>query len=159
MLTDADKRDIVRSWRLVVPIAETAAELFYKRLFELKPEYVELFPADMSGQRRKLVTMLSFIVKSLDWMQEDWEEEIDPEDDLALVVLAMGRRHASLYKIPDESYDFVGAALIWTLEQGLGDAFTPDLQDSWTRLYKLLATTMKIGGRSARVEMDLGRVA
>ena len=118
MLTDADKRDIVRSWRLVVPIAETAAELFYKRLFELKPEYVELFPADMSGQRRKLVTMLSFIVKSLDWMQEDWEEEIDPEDDLALVVLAMGRRHASLYKIPDESYDFVGAALIWTLEKG-----------------------------------------
>lgn len=159
MLTDADKRDIVRSWRLVVPIAETAAELFYKRLFELKPEYVDLFPADMSGQRRKLVTMLSFIVKSLDWMQEDWEEEIDPEDDLALVVLAMGRRHSSLYKIPDESYDHVGAALIWTLEQGLGDAFTPDLRDSWTRLYHLLATTMKIGGRSARVEMDLGRVA
>lgn len=159
MLTDSDKRAIVRSWRLVVPIAETASELFYKRLFELKPEYTGLFPDDMSGQRRKLVTMLSFIVKSLDWVQDDWEEEVDPEDDLCLVVLAMGRRHTSLYKIPDESYDHVGAALLWTLEQGLGDSFDDELRASWTRLYGLLATTMKIGGRSARVEMDLGRVA
>lgn len=159
MLTDADKKDIVRSWRLVVPIAETASDLFYRRLFELKPEYKALFPDDMASQKGKLVKMLSFIIKSLDWVQDDWEEEVDPEDDLCLVVLAMGRRHASLYKIPDESYAPVGESLIWALDQGLGDAFTPDLRDSWTRLYNLLATTMKMGGRAAKVEMDLGRVA
>lgn len=159
MLTDSDKKAIVRSWRLVVPIAETASELFYRRLFELRPDYERLFPDDMSGQKRKLVTMLSFIVKSLDWVQDDWQEEVDEEDDLCLVVLAMGRRHASLYHIPDESYDHVGAALIWTLQQGLGDAFDEELQASWVRLYGLLATTMKIGGRSAQVDIDLGRVA
>ena len=159
MLTDEEKKLIVNSWRLVVPIAETASDLFYNRLFELGPHYKSLFPDDMSAQKRKLVTMLQFIVKSMDWMQEEWQAEIDPEDDLALVVLAMGRRHTTLYKIPDESYDSVGEALLWTLEQGLGQAFTDDVRAAWTHLYGVLATTMKLGGKAARVEMNLGRVS
>ena len=66
MLTELEKKAIVKSWRLVVPIGETASELFYRRLFELRPDYRTMFPEDMSGQRRKLITMLSFIVKAMD---------------------------------------------------------------------------------------------
>jgi hemoglobin-like flavoprotein len=62
-----------------------------------------------------------------------------------LVVLALGRRHRDLYKIPDESYAAVGEALVWTLQQGLGDAFTPATRDAWIKLYTLLATTMQMG--------------
>ena len=145
MFSDGEKETIRKSWRLVVPIAETAADLFYRRLFELRPDYRGLFPAEMSGQKRKLIRMLAFIMKSLDWNDSEWREEVDPMDDLMLVVLAMGRRHSELYRIPRESYAFVGEALIWTLEQGLADAFTPDTRATWVKLYTLVAQTMQMG--------------
>jgi hemoglobin-like flavoprotein len=159
MLTDKEKKLVVNSWRLVVPIAETAADLFYRRLFEIAPQYQKLFPNDMVAQKRKLVVMLQFIVKSVDWVQEEWAREVAPEDDLALVVLAMGRRHTSLYKIPDESYSKVGEALLWTLDQGLGQAFTDEVRSAWTHLYGTIATTMKLGGRAGRIDMGLGKVS
>ena len=148
MLTDTQKQLIVSSWRLVVPIADTAADLFYKRLFELKPEYTDYFANDMSRQKQKLVAMLSFIVQSLDWDQSQWDEDIDVEDDLFMVVLAMGRRHGELYKIPDESYDVVGEALIWTLDYGLGEAFTEEIKSAWLEIYTQLSRIMLLGTKS-----------
>lgn len=159
MLTDADKKLIQASWRLVVPIADTAADLFYRRLFELRPDYMSLFPEDMNQQKRKLVTMLAFIVKSMDWMASQWQEDVPADQDLCFVILAMGRRHHQLYHIPDESYDTVGAALLWTLDQGLGQAFTDEVKSAWTRLYGMVATTMKMGAHASRVDINLGRIA
>lgn len=159
MLTDADKKLIVSSWRLVVPIADTAADLFYRRLFELEPSYRSLFPSDITQQKRKLVTMLSFVVKSMDWLSSQWQEDIPVEQDLCLVILAMGRRHHQLYHIPDESYDPVGQALLWTLDQGLGKAFTDEVRSAWTRLYGVVAVTMKMGASASRVDINLGRIA
>lgn len=145
MLTDSEKAALRHSWRLVVPIAETAADLFYKRLFELKPQYRSLFPDDLSGQKRKLLRMLAFVVKAVDWSDDDWKADVSADEDLMLVVLAMGRRHSELYKIPDESYAVVGEALIWTLDYGLGDAFTTDVKHAWVQLYSLVARTMRMG--------------
>lgn len=71
----------------------------------------------MSGQKRKLIRMLAFIMKSLDWHEAEWREEIDPMDDLMLVVLAMGRRHSQLYRIPRESYAVVPESIVSTPEQ------------------------------------------
>ncbi len=150
MLSEAEKESIKRSWRLVVPIAETAADLFYKRLFELQPRYRDYFKTDMASQKRKLIAMLAFVVKSLDWPESDWREEVAEENDLFLVVLALGRRHSELYKIPDEAYQTVGEALIWTLNYGLGRAFDDETQAAWTKVYTLLSTTMKMGRLSAR---------
>jgi hypothetical protein len=73
MFTDPEKEAIRRSWRLVVPIAETAADLFYRRLFELRPECRVLFPSDLSSQKQKLVKMLAFVVEALDWSDDEWE--------------------------------------------------------------------------------------
>jgi hypothetical protein len=67
VLTEEHKQAIRRSWRLLAPLGETVSELFYRRLFELRPELRALFPADMEGQKRKLLAMLGFAVKSLDW--------------------------------------------------------------------------------------------
>jgi hemoglobin-like flavoprotein len=145
MLTDAQKKLIQKTWKLVVPISETAADLFYKRLFETHPEYRKLFGEDMSSQKRKLLRMLAFVVKSVDWADDQWREDVDPNEDLMLVVLALGRRHTELYKIPDESYGAVGAALLWTLDYGLGEAFTEDARAAWTAVYTILAATMKMG--------------
>ncbi|MBZ0235437.1 MAG: nitric oxide dioxygenase [Deltaproteobacteria bacterium] len=145
IVTPAQKQAIRRSWELVKPIADTAADLFYKRLFEIEPAARTLFAEDMTPQKKKLLAMLAFIVKSLDWPDETWREQVDTDDDLFLVVLALGRRHADLYHVSDASYDSVGAALLWTLDYGLGEAFTAEVRDAWTRVYGLLATTMKMG--------------
>ncbi len=158
MLNEAEKQIIKDSWRLVVPIAETAADLFYKRLFELQPSYKKYFTGDMATQKRKLVTMLAFIVKSLDWPESAWRDDVSEEDDLFLVVLALGRRHSDLYKIPDASYDTVGEALLWTLDFGLGKAFDDAARSAWTKVYTLVATTMKMGRLSVQAKTESDRV-
>ena len=150
MLNDAEKKLILNSWRLVVPIKETAADLFYRRLFELKPAYQQLFKSDMATQKRKLIAMLGFIVKSLDWPDAAWRDNVAEEDDLFLVVLALGRRHSELYKIPDAAYDTVGEALLWTLDYGLGKEFTPPVRAAWAKIYGLVATAMKMGRLSVQ---------
>jgi len=150
MLSDADKIVIRDSWRLVVPIADTAADLFYKRLFELKPAYQQLFTGDMAAQKRKLVAMLGFIVKSLDWPESAWRDDVAEEDDLFLVVLALGRRHSELYKIPDAAYAIVGEALMWALDYGLGKKFDDTARRAWTKVYSLVSTAMKMGRLSVQ---------
>ena len=145
MITDDEKSLIRDSWRLVIPISETAADLFYKRLFELRPDYRTLFPEDMRAQKRKLIAMLAFIVKSLDWPDSAWRDQVSEEDDLCLVLLALGRRHTDLYHVPDASYDTVADALLWTLDYGLGKKFDAPTRAAWTRVYQLCAMTMKMG--------------
>ncbi len=152
MLTESDRKAVRQSFRLVVPIADTAADLFYKRLFELRPEYRALFKDDISAQKRKLLRMLAFIVKSIDFRDADWRDDVPPEQDLMLVVLALGRRHSELYRIPNESYGVVAEALLWTLDYGLGEAFTQEVRSAWTKLYTLLAQTMRLG--SAAIDRE-----
>lgn len=157
MITDAEKELIRRSWKLVVPIGDTAADLFYKRLFEQHPEYRPLFSDDLRAQKRKLLQMLAFIVKSLTWPDAAWRDDISPDEDLLLVVLALGRRHTELYKIPAESYAAVGEALIWTLDYGLGEAFTEEVKDAWLKVYTLLAKTMTMGAATVARDPSISR--
>jgi hemoglobin-like flavoprotein len=115
----------------VAPIAEDAAALFYARLFELDPQLRPLFRGDLKAQGRALMGMLKVVVEGLDRL-----------DQLVPAVQALGRRHAG-YGVRDEHYATVGAALLWTLEQGLGDAFTPETRKAWAIAYGVLATTMQ----------------
>ncbi|MEO1273310.1 MAG: nitric oxide dioxygenase, partial [Myxococcota bacterium] len=93
MLTEAQRKTITESWRLAEPIGETVADLFYKRLFEIAPQYRSLFADELEPQKRKLIKMIRFMVKSCDWADNMWGEAVDMESDLFLVVLALGRRH------------------------------------------------------------------
>ena len=145
MLTIQQRQTIKRSWDLVEPIAETAADLFYKRLFEIAPQYRPLFTPEMAAQKRKLLGMLRFIVRSLDWSDDAWMQPIAADDDLFLVVLALGRRHGDLYRVPDESYAVVGDCLLWTLDYGLGEAFTVETRDAWAQIYRLVSQAMRMG--------------
>lgn len=122
---------IQASWAAVVPIADTAASLFYGRLFELDPAIERLFRrTDMAAQRKVLTQTLTVVVKSLDRL-----------DQIVPAVQALGRRHAG-YGVREAHYATVGAALLWTLEQGLGEAFTPAVRDAWTEAYGTLASVM-----------------
>ena len=58
------------------------------------------------------------------------------------VVETLGRRHRG-YGVTAQHYESVGAALLWTLEQGLGKAWTPEAAEAWTQLYGLLSAVMR----------------
>ena len=123
---------------------ETASDLFYKRLFQLKPDYREFFSPDMTSQKRKLMVTLAFVVKSADWAADTWSEDVAQDNDFFLVVLALGRRHGMLYRIPEDSYPVVGESLMWALHMGLGQAFTDQARAAWNKLYNQLALIMVI---------------
>jgi hemoglobin-like flavoprotein len=124
--------DLVQStWKQMLPVTETAAQMFYGRLFFLDPSLRPLFVGDMREQGRKVMAMVSFTVSALNRLEE-----------LLPTVKALGRRHAA-YGVRPEHYYTVGAAFLWTLEQGLGAAFTPAVREAWVAAYSVLANTMR----------------
>jgi len=127
-----DQKELVQSnWKDVEPISETAAKLFYDKLFELDPSVRSMFKGDIKEQGKKLMQMLGVAVHGLDNLGE-----------LTPAIAAMGKRHSG-YGVQDSHYDTVGAALLWTLEQGLAEKFTADAKEAWTTVYTTLATVMK----------------
>jgi hemoglobin-like flavoprotein len=123
---------IQKTWAQAVPIADQAAAIFYQRLFEIDPSTRPLFnTTDMAQQRKKLVQILSVAVSSLDNLGS-----------LSATVADLGRRHAG-YGVKDAHYDSVGVALLWTLEQGLGAAWTPEAAAAWKEVYGILSGIMR----------------
>ena len=131
---------VQQSFKKVIPIAETAAALFYARLFELDPALQSLFKHDLREQGQMLMQTLGFAVKGLS----------QPEVVLP-AVRALGKRH-SLYGVKDSDYATVGAALLWTLEQALGDEFTSEVRAAWTEAFSVLANVMKAAAAQDRKE-------
>ena len=125
------------SFALVRPISDQAGEMFYGRLFELDPSLRPLFKGDIAEQSKKLMQMLAVAVNSLDNL-----------DAIVPAVQALGARHAQ-YGVKDRDYVTVAEALLWTLQKGLGDAFTPAVKASWVAAYTLLADTMKAAAHKA----------
>jgi len=123
--------ELVRfSFAFVEPIADVAAQIFYRRLFELDPTVRALFPDDLTEQRKNLMQTLTVVVRGLDRL-----------DGLTPAVEALGRRHTT-YGVQVEDFETVGAALIDTLEEGLGEAFTTETRAAWCAAYALLSSVM-----------------
>ncbi len=121
------------SFEKVKPIASTAAEIFYSKLFELDPQLKPLFPNSddaMKVQGNKLMSMLASAVAGLSNL-----------DALIPVLQDLGKRHVE-YKVEAFHYDTVGSALLGTLEAGLGDDFTPDVKEAWASVYGTMADVM-----------------
>jgi hemoglobin-like flavoprotein len=129
-----DQKTLIRdSFAQIAPNAQAVAALFYERLFILDPDLKPLFKGDMPEQGRKLMAMISIAVANLDRF-----------DAIVPAVKQLGARHAG-YGVPKASYDTVGAALAWTLEQGLGPDYTPEMATAWSDCYTTLAAVMQQG--------------
>ena len=129
-MTPEQKQLVQDSWAKVAAIRETAAGLFYGRLFETHPEVRPYFKGDMQEQGRKLMAMVDAAVDGLD----DPAALIEP-------LKASGRAHAG-YGVQAGDYDKVGDAFLWTLEKGLGDTFTPYVREAWRVTYGMIAKVM-----------------
>jgi nitric oxide dioxygenase len=121
---------VQESFAKVAPIAPQAADLFYGRLFEVAPQVRSLFPDDLREQKKKLMAMLAVVVAGLDKL-----------DTILPAASALAKRHVG-YGAAAEHYPVVGGALLWTLEKGLGDAWTPELASAWTDAYTTLSGFM-----------------
>ena len=131
-MTPRQQTLIRESWAQVAPIADTAATIFYDRLFELDPDIRPLFArTDMTGQRKILMQTLAVVVASIDKL-----------DTIVPAVEALGRRHAG-YGVEAHHFDTVGQALLDTLAIGLGAAFTAEVRDAWAAAYGVLASVMQ----------------
>jgi hemoglobin-like flavoprotein len=136
-LTPEQKVLVQESFALVVPIADRAGALLYDRLFELDPTLRGLFYIDIREQGRKLMQMVAIAVHSLDNLAE-----------IVPALHALGRRHAE-YGVTSQHLELGGEALLWTLERGLGPAFTTEVRDAWAAVYDVLVETMLDGMRQA----------
>ena len=124
---------VQKSWRSVQLVGETAAEMFYGKLFSIEPGVRVLFRNDLRDQGRNLTAMISVAVHSLG----------RPEK-ILLAVRQLGARHAA-YGVRAHHYRSVGTTLLWMLEQVLGEAYTPEVEAAWKSAYTLLADAMQEG--------------
>jgi len=122
---------VQRTFRHVMPIGDTFAEVFYRRLFELDPQLRPLFPDDLKEQGRKLMHMMAVAVQGLSRL-----------DTISHVVEELGRRHIS-YGVQAAHYDTFGTALLMTLRIALGEAYSQDVHDAWSGAYRKLSTAMQ----------------
>jgi hemoglobin-like flavoprotein len=122
---------VQRTWRQVQLVGDTAAELFYGKLFSLDASLRSLFKNDLKDQGRNLTAMISVAVH---WLGR-------PEK-IVLAVQQLGRRHVA-YGVQPRHYEIVGVALLWMLEKCLGEAFTPQARSAWTAVYDMLSKTMQ----------------
>lgn len=136
------KRLVQQSFSQIVPISEQAAQLFYDRLFQLDPHLRPLFTSDMNNQRKKLMQTLALAVSGLDNLSG-----------LIPVLQRLAVRHVG-YGVQNEHYAIVGDALLWTLEQGLGDAFTDDVRAAWAEVHRLISTVMLEAATSVQSAMN-----
>ena len=129
-----------KSFKLVEPISDVAASLFYGRLFELDPSLRPLFKTDLKTQGEKLMSTIKLVVVGL-----SNPERIIP------AVQHLGKRHSG-YGVQPSHYATVGEALLWTLEKGLGDAYTEEVHEAWVAAFTLLSTLMQ---EAAAEEIEL----
>ena len=141
-MTLSQKSLVRQTFAAVVPIADQAAAMFYGRLFELNPSLRSLFKIDIREQGKKLMQMIGFCVGKLDAL-----------DELVPIVKSLGARHVG-YGVVESDYAAVGAALLWTLEQGLGEAFTPEVREAWDATFGVIARTMLIGMEQASAQLE-----
>lgn len=130
MVDPATKRTVRESWRLAKADSRALTKRFYGRLFEIAPGVQPLFPEDMRGQRRKLADTLDAVVSKL--------------DDLNTVIVELtrlGERHVD-YGAQPEHYPVVGDALLWALQDQLGDDFTPECLAAWTEVLGVASSVM-----------------
>jgi hemoglobin-like flavoprotein len=138
-MTPEHIRLVQESWKQLQPSAPQAAGLFYSRLFALDPSVRRLFRTDLKEQGARLMAMISVAVGGLSRLEN-----------LVPAVQDLGRRHAR-YGVEERHYSVVGAALVWTLQQQLGKAFTTEVEQAWRTVYGVLATTMQQAAASQEI--------
>ena len=142
MITETQIALVQSSFAHVLPIADTAGLLFYERIFTLAPGTRSLFGDDIAAQAVRTIAAVKTAVDGLGQL-----------DEVAPFLVRLGARHVR-YGVRPEHFDVVGAALLWTLEQGLGDRFTPPVREAWGAAWSVIASAMLRGMSQAEAALE-----
>src|SRR6476620_10935846 len=142
MITDAQISLVQSSFGEVLPIAEAAGLLFYERVFTLAPGTRSMFGDDIGLQATRTMAAVKTAVDGLGDL-----------DAVGPFLVRLGARHVR-YGVRTEHFDVVGTALLWTLEQGLGERFTPAVRDAWVAAWDVIAGAMRTGMSRAEAELE-----
>ncbi len=142
MITDAQIAIVQSSFGHILPIAETAGLLFYERVFTLAPGTRSMFDDDIGPQAKRTMAAVKTAVDGLGCL-----------DVVGPFLVRLGARHVR-YGVRSEHFDVVGTALLWTLEQGLGERFTPTVRDAWVAAWDVIAGAMTTGMSRAEAELE-----
>ena len=129
-MTPEQVKLVQQSFSKIMPISDMAAVIFYDRLFEIAPQVKTMFPSELAEQRGKLMATLTAVVNGLGNLSS-----------ILPAASALAKRHVG-YGARAEHYPVVGAALLWTLEKGLGESWTPDVANAWRAAYGTLSGFM-----------------
>ena len=141
-ITPAQIALVQSSFQHVLPIADVAGLLFYERIFTMAPEARALFGDDIALQASRTMAAVKTAVDGLDDL-----------DQVAPYLVRLGARHVR-YGVVPAHFDLVGGALLWTLEQGLGEAFTPEVHDAWAAAFGIIAAAMLTGMEQASASLE-----
>jgi nitric oxide dioxygenase len=122
-LTERQIRLVQFSFEKITENIDQSAALFYDHLFHLDPSLKAMFKGDMRQQGRKLMQTLLVAVNGLD----DFGA-------VAPSIRELGKRHVN-YGVQPKHYELVGTALLWMVEQGIGNQYTSEICGAWTQLY------------------------
>ena len=147
MITEAQIAVVQSSFVHVLPIADTAGQLLYGRIFVLAPETRSLFEEDIAPQAKRLMTAVKAAVDGLDNLEQ-----------IAPFLVKLGARHIR-YGVRPQHFEVVAEALLWTLEQGLGELFTPDVREAWLAAWGIIVDAMTVGMDQALAELETAGAA
>lgn len=147
MMTPEQIELIHASFARIAPRKDEVAGLVYERLFTLDPSLRPLFRGDMARQRSRLALAIVMVVHGL-----------KNQAAIVPVLEELGRRHVD-YGVKAEHYATVGEAVLFALEQALGDDFTPEVKEAWAVAYGLIARTMIDAAEQAHACMRAPRAA
>jgi NAD(P)H-flavin reductase/hemoglobin-like flavoprotein len=125
-----DTAALKASWAQAAALGDEVPSYFYAHLFLTHPELRSMFPIRMSGQRDKLVAALGAVISNVDQL-----------DEVVPVLEQLGRDHRR-FRAVTEHYSAVGASLLATLKHFFGPAWTPELHETWSEAYGLVAKVM-----------------
>ncbi len=135
-MDQATRRIVQHTWTQFSVDRRAGADIFYSKLFELDPALQYLFKGDLDSQKERLLDMFNIAVRGLDQL-----------DGIVGPLRELGRKHVA-YGVVPAYYDTMRVALLFTLQSQLGAAWTPEVDDAWTRTYELMAGAMKEGALS-----------
>ena len=125
------------SFELVIDRRPDLTVRFYEILFERYPALRPLFSRARETQARMLAEAIAAVLDHLE--DARW---------LGATLGTLGRKHVD-YGVTDAMYDQVGDALLATLAEVAGAAWTPTVAAQWTAAYGAIAGMMKAGAAAA----------
>jgi hypothetical protein len=158
MLSSAEKAAIRESWQLMAPVADAAADLFFRRLVQQAAALWPKSHEELAQRKQEFLGLFSFVVDALDWDESAWRDDVDDERDLFVALFGMGRRGAPMASLIQEHYAAVGEALVGALAFTLGKRFDAATRTAWSRLYALVANALRLGQLATRLSGASGAV-